>query len=325
MIRKKKYLGWKIKGYYKMGDPEHIKQLEEKIQFLEIQIKHLQNDLRLTKEEYEISTKNFFGIYSNIEKEVEAQTKGVKKLQAVLKEKAQELQTILNSSPGIIFYKDANHKYLRVNKIFSETIGVPIRKIIGKTYDKLFPDDTNHIFSDDAEVIQTGNPILNKSIMIETAIGKRQFLINKIPYKDIDGRIAGIIGFGTDITDLVEAEESLRQSEEIHRIVTDSVWDSIVIVQDAKVKWANKIALAKMGYLEDEIIGIEFKKLIHPDDLPGTSQRYQDRMSGIPAENPSYLTPIFTVRIIVKLTPKSSGPDYLHGFTGKPWNLKRFL
>ena len=39
----------------------------------------------------------------------------------------------------------------------------------------------------------------------------------------------------------------------------------------------------------------------------------------------SSLTPTFTVGIIVKVAPKSSGPDYLHGFTGKPWNLKRFL
>ena len=96
-----------------MGDLEHIKQLEEKIQFLEIQLKHLQNDLRLTKEEYEISTKNFFDIYSNIEKEVEARTKDVKKLQAVLKAKAQELQIMVDSSPGIIFYKDANHSVIK--------------------------------------------------------------------------------------------------------------------------------------------------------------------------------------------------------------------
>jgi len=36
-------------------------------------------------------------------------------------------------------------------------------------------------------------------------------------------------------------------------------------------------------------------------------------------------TPIFTVGIIVKVAPESSGPDYLHGFTGKPWDLKRCL
>jgi len=39
----------------------------------------------------------------------------------------------------------------------------------------------------------------------------------------------------------------------------------------------------------------------------------------------NHLTPIFTAGLIVKVTPQSSGPDYLHGFTGKPWNSKRFL
>ena len=209
-----KYLDWRIRGYYKMNDSDHIKQLEEKILLLEIQIKHLQNDLRLTKEEYEISTKNFFDIYSNIEKEVEARTRDIKKLQDVLKAKSQELQIILDSSPGMIFYKDTDHKYVRVNKVFSETIGVPIRKIIGETYENLFPEGQSHLHGDDLEVIETGNPILNKSIIIDTAKGKGQILINKIPYKDINGKVIGIIGFGTDVTDLIKAEAEKRDLKE---------------------------------------------------------------------------------------------------------------
>ncbi len=197
-----------------MNDSDHIKQLEEKILLLEIQIKHLQNDLRLTKEEYEISTKNFFDIYSNIEKEVEARTRDIKKLQDVLKAKSQELQIILDSSPGMIFYKDTDHKYVRVNKVFSETIGVPIRKIIGETYENLFPEGQSHLHGDDLEVIETGNPILNKSIIIDTAKGKGQILINKIPYKDINGKVIGIIGFGTDVTDLIKAEAEKRDLKE---------------------------------------------------------------------------------------------------------------
>ena len=197
-----------------MNDSDHIKQLEEKILLLEIQIKHLQNDLRLTKEEYETSTKNFFDIYSNIEKEVEARTRDIKKLQDVLKAKSQELQIILDSSPGMIFYKDTDHKYVRVNKVFSETIGVPIRKIIGETYENLFPEGQSHLHGDDLEVIKTGNPILNKSIIIDTVKGKRQILINKIPYKDINGKVIGIIGFGTDVTDLIKAEAEKRDLKE---------------------------------------------------------------------------------------------------------------
>ena len=43
------------------------------------------------------------------------------------------------------------------------------------------------------------------------------------------------------------------------------------------------------------------------------------------SESVRFITPIFTAGLIVKVTPQSSGPDYLHGFTGKPWNSKRFL
>jgi PAS domain S-box-containing protein len=92
-----------------------------------------------------------------------------------------------------------------------------------------------------------------------------------------------------DVTDRKWAEKELRQSEELHRIVANSIWDSIAIVQDEKVMWVNNVALEKMGYSEDEFIGLDFQKIIHPDDLPGAIQRYQDRMSGKPVEDPSYL------------------------------------
>jgi PAS domain S-box-containing protein len=92
-----------------------------------------------------------------------------------------------------------------------------------------------------------------------------------------------------DVTERKRTEEELRQSEELHRIVTNSIWDSIAIIQEEKVMWVNNVALEKMGYTEDELIGLDFQKVIHPDDLPGAIQRYQDRMSGKPVGDPSYL------------------------------------
>ena len=92
-----------------------------------------------------------------------------------------------------------------------------------------------------------------------------------------------------DVTDLKWAEKELRQSEKFYRIVANSIWDSIAIVQDEKVMWVNNVALEKMGYPEDELLGLDFKKIIYPDDLPGATRRYQDRMSGKPVQDPSYL------------------------------------
>lgn len=80
----------------------------------------------------------------------------------------------------------------------------------GKTFNELFPDTKKHFLEDDLEVMQTGEPVLNVTGFIETRKGVRQVLTNKIPYKDINGKIIGIICFALDVTDLRRAEKEKR-------------------------------------------------------------------------------------------------------------------
>ncbi|MBW2002750.1 MAG: hypothetical protein JRI30_09585, partial [Deltaproteobacteria bacterium] len=47
---------------------------EREILILKTKVKHLINDLRLTREENETSMKNYFEIYSNLEQKVEERT-----------------------------------------------------------------------------------------------------------------------------------------------------------------------------------------------------------------------------------------------------------
>ncbi len=53
-----------------MSESEHVAELKNRILVLETQVKHLTNDLRLTREEYESSTKDYFEIHSSMEKAV---------------------------------------------------------------------------------------------------------------------------------------------------------------------------------------------------------------------------------------------------------------
>lgn len=94
--------------------------LKEKIEILEIKLKHLKNDYLLTKEENETSTKKYLEILleleennaklqnlqKNLEKIVEERTSDLRKSEKMLKEKNEEQEVMLNSSPAMIFYKN---------------------------------------------------------------------------------------------------------------------------------------------------------------------------------------------------------------------------
>ena len=142
--------------------PEEKKEGDEKIRQLETKIKHLTNELRLAKEEYETTTDAYYELLSQMEEKVEERTEQLKELHTILESKGRELQMMIDVSPGIFFYKDAKQRFIRINNTFSEIFEISIQKVIGQTFQELFPQYTHHILADDSDVLQDRVPVLNK-------------------------------------------------------------------------------------------------------------------------------------------------------------------
>ncbi|MCU0289832.1 MAG: ATP-binding protein [Acidobacteria bacterium] len=193
---------------------KNIRELKKEIQRLETVNKHLRNELTLAEEEKESARKNYFDIISTMEEKVVQRTQETKNLQNLVECKSKELQLMLDSSPAMIFYMDMEQRYIRVNMEFARTLGYPINKIIGKTYKELFPGGEQSILEDGLEIIHSGQSILNISGFIDTPGGRRHIFTNKIPYKDVNGKIIGIIGFALDVTELKQAEKKKKELEE---------------------------------------------------------------------------------------------------------------
>jgi len=190
-----------------MEESSAILEINEKIATLETQVKHLRNDLRLTKEENEIATTNYFEMVSKLESMVAERTRDVQRLQKIVEQKAHELEIMLDSTPAIVFYKDADQRLIRANRSFAKAVGISANSLVGRKYSDLFPEYDPETYKRDLEVIRTGEPVLNKRESITTPWGKRRVLIDKIPYKGPDRKVLGLIGFALDVTDLEKAEE----------------------------------------------------------------------------------------------------------------------
>ena len=131
-----------------------------------------------------------------------------------LRRKQEELQIILDSVPALIFYKDKENRFIRTNKALAEAMGLPPGEMDGKSMFDLYPSQAEEYYKADQEVISSGNPKRNIVEPLETTKGVRWVRTDKIPRRDDQGNIVGVIGFAVDITERKRAEEALQRAHD---------------------------------------------------------------------------------------------------------------
>ena len=172
-----------------------------------------------------------------------------------LEQNRQETQTILDASPIMIFYKDSENRFIRVNKAFAEAMKLAKEGIEGKTALEVFPDQATNYLKDDKEVIASGKPKIGIIEPIDTASGTRWLHTDKIPYRDIDGNIIGIIGFAVDITERRHAEEALHESEKRYRSLFEETHAIMLLIDpdNGTIVDANPAAFTYYGWSREEL------------------------------------------------------------------------
>ncbi len=136
-----------------------------------------------------------------------------KKAEEALAREHEELQTILDSVPAWIFYKDRDNHFLRVNRAFAKMMGKPKERLAGMSLQDLYPGEQAEAFwRDDLEVLTSGKPKLGIVEPISIDGETRWVQTDKVPYLDISGNVIGIIGFSLDITERRHARQDLERS-----------------------------------------------------------------------------------------------------------------
>ncbi len=128
-------------------------------------------------------------------------------------EQHEELQIILDAVPAWVFYKDRENRFLRVNKAFCDVMEMAREDLEGRSLFDLYPRKQAEVYwEDDKEVMASGRPKRNIVESMDRKGEKLWVRTDKIPYRDGQGNIIGVIGFALDITARKNAEDELRSA-----------------------------------------------------------------------------------------------------------------
>jgi PAS domain S-box-containing protein len=147
--------------------------------------------------------------------------------EAALRAQQQEYETIFHAVPSEIRFKDTNNRLLRVNRAAAEADGSTVAELEGKSLWQHYPAEiAAQEHTDDLEVIRTGQPKRGILTLYPTASGALRWVqADKLPYRDRDGKLTGIIECALDVTERKQAEEALsmriEQMQAVHTIAEE--------------------------------------------------------------------------------------------------------
>ena len=194
-----------------------------------------------------------------------------KHMEAVLAAERKLLRTLIDSTPDYIFVKDTQSRFVMANKAVLAAGGWPTTEaLVGKTDFEIFSAEIAQTFYDDErQVLTSGNAIINKEeASVDLQTGQRLwFSTTKVPLRDEQGEITGLIGFSRSITERKAAEEKLQLERNLLRALIDSTPDYIFI-KDAEGRFViTNIAHAQAAKVSaDELVG-KTADQVFPSDL----------------------------------------------------------
>src|SRR5687767_5778395 len=125
---------------------------------------------------------------------------------------------LLKQLPSYVFWKNTECVYLGCNDAFARSLGLASpQDVIGKTdFDLPTAKEESEAYQeDDRQVMRTGEPKLNIEETQTFPDGRRIILLtNKVPLRDKNEKIIGVLGIYTDITKQKMAEQALAEQIE---------------------------------------------------------------------------------------------------------------
>ncbi len=199
-----------------------------------------------------------------------------------LKKTKQRLQHVLTSSPAVIYAcnpsGDCATTFISTN-VKSE-LGHDSEDFVNDRHfwiDHIHPDDIQYVKDEFSKLVDRGSHVLEYRFQHKD--GSYRWMRDELRLLfGENGKTVEVVGSWTDISDMKQAEEALRKSEQQFRDLIENSPVGISIIQNGKIVYQNP-EQKKIFSLSSEFDIFKILDYVHPDDIEKIKQAYQRLVS----------------------------------------------
>ena len=181
--------------------------------------------------------------------------------------KEMQFRALMESLPSKVFLKDKNSVYLSCNVNFARDLKIAPAEIAGKTDYDFFPTHVaNKARDDDKSIMAAGKTESHEEeyhLIGDYLEGSQKAYVNivKVPVRDADGNVTGLLGFFWDITERKRADEALRESKALIEAVVENA-PFMIFLKEAK-----DLRFVLFNRAGEELLGYDRKALLGKNNL----------------------------------------------------------
>jgi diguanylate cyclase (GGDEF)-like protein/PAS domain S-box-containing protein len=186
-----------------------------------------------------------------------------KQTELVLHEREAFLNTLLDTLPLPVFYKDRAGRYLGFNRAYEAFFHASKETLLGKTVFDISPKDLAETYAAKDQSLFAQGGLQQYESQVRNAGGElRDVVFTKAVFRDARGDVAGLIGTILDITERKQSETQLKQMVEILEQSVDFIGSASL---DGSLLYHNRAARRMLGFAEDtDLTGMRVTD-VHPE------------------------------------------------------------
>ena len=172
-----------------------------------------------------------------------------KRAEEAMKKNSAFLNTLLNTIPAPVFFKDTEGRYLGFNKAFETYYGKTEEELVGKSVFDIAPKEMAEIYhARDTELYQNPGIQVYEAKLKDARDQSHDVIYHKATFMNPDGKMGGLIGVILDITERKRAEELLAWQT---RVDAGLVRLSAELLVEASVEEISALVLKEAQQLTD--------------------------------------------------------------------------